>query len=74
MIDEHQLQDYRKLFESKQDAPVRFVMLEIKEMSDTLEALWDLARSVRRWQRAFPGKPSVDAEADMIDILDSLKG
>lgn len=74
MIDEKQLADYRTLFEKNQDSPMKFMHVEIQEMADTLEALWKLARSVRRWQKASPGHPSIEAEADMIKHLDALSG
>jgi hypothetical protein len=46
---------------------------DVDDILETAQALWKVARAARRWQRALPGVPSVNAEIEMIEKLDDLK-
>ena len=72
MINEKELEGTMALLEKKQDAALRFFWIEIKEMAETIDRLWKVARAARRWQRAYPGADAALAESDMMDALDAL--
>lgn len=73
VITEKELVDYLALFEQNPDKPVRFLMVEIGHLRDSIDSLWKVARAARRWQRASPGRESALAEDELMNYLDELK-
>jgi len=73
MIDEKQLEDYRKLFDKNPDARLKFMRVEVDEMLATCEALWTIARAAKKWTKALPGRESVDSECELVKSLEILK-
>ena len=73
ILDEKQIAEYMVMFEKNPDAYVKFVLVEIKDMNETLVSLWKVARAAKKWINAAPGAMSVDAETELVIALDGLK-
>ena len=46
--------------------------LDWQDALDTLEKLWKVYRAARRWTKATPGAPSIEAEQAMVDALSAV--
>ncbi len=73
VINEKQIAEYMKLFESKKESYIKFVYEEIKDVNDTLVALWKVARAAKKWVNAAPGAWAADAEAELVEALNVLE-
>jgi hypothetical protein len=73
MIDEIRLEELRTTMlghSGQQFVPMAHEAL--REIADTLDALWKVARAARRWQKAPPGRQSSEREAELVELLKAL--